>query len=224
LTGSDSVNKWNLWIACPAPASRTYLVGGGRRNAPTGRAREEKRKSHVFITQRGAEPVRGISRVSSMSEQAAGAPRADMIQSAVTFLGDPKVQDSPMSQRISFLESKGLTSHEIDVALGQAGHGGAPMVRPGAAYPMMPAYPPIQSRRDWRDWFIMAVVSGTVGYGLIALARVRGGSMQTNHSATCCRICSRQVRACWKQSGTPLQPSTTKLRRTFSSWMRRRRP
>jgi len=159
-----------------------------------------------------------------MSEQAAGAPRADMIQSAVTFLGDPKVQDSPMSQRISFLESKGLTSHEIDVALGQAGHGGAPMVRPGAAYPMMPAYPPIQSRRDWRDWFIMAVVSGTVGYGLIALARVRGGSMQTTHSATCCRICSRQVRACWKQSGTPLQPSTTKLRRTFSSWMRRRRP
>lgn len=107
-----------------------------------------------------------------------------MVQSAVTFLADPNVQSSPFSQRISFLESKGLTSQEIDLALSQAAHSGGAGgpsavahargggVPPPGAYPMVPAYPPMQPpRRDWRDWFIMGVVSGTVGYGLIALAR-----------------------------------------------------
>ena len=45
------------------------------------------------------------------------APRADMVANAVSFLEDPNVQSSSMSQRISFLESKGLTSQEIDLAL-----------------------------------------------------------------------------------------------------------
>lgn len=95
------------------------------------------------------------------------------------------MQSSPISQRVSFLESKGLTSQEIDLALGQVGRASmGPMgATPGtvayqqqqyqqrAPYPMMPAYPPARPQRDWRDWFIMTVVSGTVGYGVIALAR-----------------------------------------------------
>ncbi|WFD18204.1 peroxisomal membrane protein pex14 [Malassezia caprae] len=101
---------------------------------------------------------------------AASGPRADMVQSAIQFLEDPKVQSSPVSQRISFLESKGLTPQEIDVALGQVGRPGAAPA-PRAPYPMMPAYPPARTQRDWRDWFIMAVVAGTVGYGIAALAR-----------------------------------------------------
>lgn len=110
-----------------------------------------------------------------------GTPRSDMIASAVSFLEDPNVQSSPMSQRISFLESKGLSSQEIDMALGQVGRAAmGPMGQRHSAgvthampptYPMMPAYPPVRARRDWRDWFIMGVVSGTVGYGVIALAR-----------------------------------------------------
>ncbi|KAI3627275.1 PEX14 [Malassezia furfur] len=101
-------------------------------------------------------------------------PRPEMIQNAVSFLADPKVQDSPISQRISFLESKGLTPQEVDMALAQASRPqGAPASSQYASpYPMMPAYPPVQPpRRDWRDWFIMAVVSGTIGYGLFGLAR-----------------------------------------------------
>lgn len=98
------------------------------------------------------------------------APRADMIASAVSFLEDPKVQSSSMSQRISFLESKGLTSQEMDLALSQVGRAHQPL-QPSTPYPMMPAYPPARPQRDWRDWFIMAVVSGTVGYGVMSLAR-----------------------------------------------------
>ena len=102
--------------------------------------------------------------------------RTEMIQSAVSFLADPKVQSSPISQRVSFLESKGLTPQEVDLALAQASRpqslGSAPQY--ASPYPMMPAYPPGQQyRRDWRDWFIMAVVSGTIGYGIFGLARVR---------------------------------------------------
>jgi len=98
------------------------------------------------------------------------APRADMVANAVSFLEDPNVQSSSMSQRISFLESKGLTSQEIDRALSQVGRAPPPLP-PSAPYPMMPAYPPARPQRDWRDWFIMAVVSGTVGYGVVSLAR-----------------------------------------------------
>lgn len=98
-----------------------------------------------------------------------GVPRPDMVQSAVSFLADPKVQSSSVSDRVSFLESKGLTAQEIDTALALSSRGATAAP---AAYPLVPAYPPWQRpQRDWRDWFIMAVVSGTVGYGVIALAR-----------------------------------------------------
>lgn len=116
---------------------------------------------------------------------AAGPVRQDMVASAVSFLSDPKVQSSSMSQRVSFLESKGLRPNEIDEAIRQSGaqaggsagyasyaagppapyYGGAPY---GAPYPTAQAQ---QQGRDWRDWFIMAVVSGTIGYGVISLAK-----------------------------------------------------
>ena len=106
--------------------------------------------------------------------------------SAVSFLSDPKVQSSTMSQRVSFLESKGLRPSEIDEAMRQAGQsqaGGPSGYASYAAGPPAPyyagapygAYPGAaqaqQQGRDWRDWFIMAVVSGTIGYGVISLAK-----------------------------------------------------
>lgn len=114
--------------------------------------------------------------------------RQDMVASAVSFLSDPKVQSATMSQRVSFLESKGLRPHEIDEAIRQSGQGAmsapgpsqygayaqgppAPYYGPGA-YGAPYAPQPNQQGRDWRDWFIMAVVSGTIGYGVISLAKV----------------------------------------------------
>lgn len=134
----------------------------------------------------------------SSSEVSPRHVRQDMVASAVSFLQDPKVQQSSVSQRVSFLESKGLSPDEIDEALRQTGSSGA--ITAGAAaqagpshnvyaqgqgYAQGPVYynnggmppygmaqqQPPRYDRDWRDWFIMAVVSGTVGYGLIALAR-----------------------------------------------------
>eukprot|EP00842_Homolaphlyctis_polyrhiza_P005231 jgi/Hompol1/5709/HPOL_004643-RA len=46
--------------------------------------------------------------------------RDDLIASAVRFLQDPKVQSAPLAKRIAFLESKNLTSAEIERALSLA--------------------------------------------------------------------------------------------------------
>jgi peroxin-14 len=43
--------------------------------------------------------------------------RSESVALAVRFLSDPKVQTAPLNKRIAFLESKGLTSEEIEEAL-----------------------------------------------------------------------------------------------------------
>lgn len=43
--------------------------------------------------------------------------RMDLISTAVNFLNDPQVKSAPLSKRLAFLESKGLTQEEIDLAL-----------------------------------------------------------------------------------------------------------
>ncbi|UZJ52309.1 hypothetical protein CBS101457_001629 [Exobasidium rhododendri] len=126
--------------------------------------------------------------------------RPDMVTSAISFLQDAKVQQSSVSQRVSFLESKGLSPDEIDEALRQTGASGAitagvngqsntshnvyaaqshqqhqqPIFYSngggGGGYMSVPSAQ-THHDRDWRDWFIMAVVSGTIGYGVISLAR-----------------------------------------------------
>ncbi|KAI0030648.1 peroxisomal membrane anchor protein conserved region-domain-containing protein [Vararia minispora EC-137] len=97
--------------------------------------------------------------------------RQDAVRNAVAFLNDPKTQNAPLAQRVQFLQAKGLTPAEIDAAIRQS----APNSSSGPQY-AGPIYPaaygsPQPSPWDWRDYFITAVVSGTIGYGVIALAR-----------------------------------------------------
>ncbi|CAJ0847533.1 3038_t:CDS:2 [Entrophospora sp. SA101] len=76
--------------------------------------------------------------------------RTELITPAVNFLKDPKVQSSPLQKRVAFLESKGLTSEEIEEALKQAKAG----------------------QIDWRDYFIAAVLIGGIGYAIKAIFMV----------------------------------------------------
>jgi peroxin-14 len=108
--------------------------------------------------------------------------REDLVSSAVQFLADPAVQQSPVTKRVAFLESKGLNSEEIDEALRRANNVSSSSSSPSQHPPPVPAQPgyiaqqrtqpPRLPERDWRDWFIMAVVSGGVGYGMYFLAKV----------------------------------------------------
>ncbi|ORX94694.1 hypothetical protein K493DRAFT_301906 [Basidiobolus meristosporus CBS 931.73] len=111
------------------------------------------------------------------------ANREDVILSAVKFLKDPKVQSSALAKKVAFLESKGLTSAEIEEALSRVNGtatAGAPVVQAGAAAPGPYVGPPVQytiappppvKSLEWKDYFIAAVVAGGVGYGVYALAK-----------------------------------------------------
>ncbi|KAJ3014992.1 peroxisomal membrane protein pex14 [Thoreauomyces humboldtii] len=105
--------------------------------------------------------------------------REDIIQSAVRFLSDPKVQESPLAKRIAFLEKKGLSPAEVEVALARAN--GTPVaptsaVQPGqyvgagGPYQPYPAYPPPPPPSyGWKDYTLGAIGVAGVGYGTYTL-------------------------------------------------------
>ncbi|EGX54259.1 peroxisomal membrane protein pex14 [Orbilia oligospora] len=117
--------------------------------------------------------------------------REDLIQGAIGFLQDPSVATAPLDKRIAFLQSKNLSPEEIAVALQRTGVDPSLIPNLGAApsgfvVPQRPAgftqgygnggyFGQVQRQepagRDWRDWFVMATVSGSVSYGLYQLAK-----------------------------------------------------
>ncbi|KAL9556471.1 hypothetical protein MBANPS3_001864 [Mucor bainieri] len=113
--------------------------------------------------------------------------REELITSAISFLSDPKVQSAPLAKKVSFLESKGMTSEEIEEAMARANGKAATvstttttssvpqgaMVQQQPGMMMQHAPPPLPPRPayDWRDIFIAAVLAGGVGYGVWTLAK-----------------------------------------------------
>lgn len=107
--------------------------------------------------------------------------REEIVSSAVTFLQDPDVASSPIEKRIAFLQSKKLTSDEIETALARASGELSSRIYSNYATPhhtvqqTQPVYGgyslPPPPRRDWRDLFIMATVTGGVGFGLYIIAK-----------------------------------------------------
>jgi peroxin-14 len=92
--------------------------------------------------------------------------RKDMVDNAVKFLSDVKVQEAPLAKRISFLESKGMTADEIEVALKQSK--GESVTNTFA--PPLP--PKLQTDgMGWKDVAIGLVGVVGAGYGLLYLAK-----------------------------------------------------
>ena len=113
--------------------------------------------------------------------------REDLISSAISFLSDPKVQSAPLAKKVSFLESKGMTSEEIEEAMARvngkstgaststtppAVANGPPVA--GGAVVTHGAPPPVPARPsyDWRDIFVAATLAGGISYGVWILAKV----------------------------------------------------
>ncbi|KAI9596807.1 peroxisomal membrane anchor protein conserved region-domain-containing protein [Syncephalis fuscata] len=123
--------------------------------------------------------------------------REELVSSAVNFLQDAKVQSASMAKKVSFLESKGMTSDEIQEAMRRAGGGGggsggntamnsnnnnsqAMMSAVPAGYGpvmMQAPPPPPPPALGWKDYFIAAVVIGGVGYGAAMIAKRYVGPM-----------------------------------------------
>jgi hypothetical protein len=68
------------------------------------------------------------------------------------FPHTPQTRASPLTQRIQFLEAKGLTPAEIDLAVRQAAQGSS--YAPAYAQTQYPLLPPPPYRWDWRDYFV----------------------------------------------------------------------
>ncbi|GFR97290.1 peroxisomal biogenesis factor 14 [Elysia marginata] len=111
-------------------------------------------------------------------------PRENLINTAVKFLQNPKVMSSPLYQKKAFLEKKGLTQVEIDLAVQRAGvvetasaaqpnqqpqQMGPPQVyQPG----VVPPYYPIPPQSGWaraRDLTMTTVVVASVSYAVYQL-------------------------------------------------------
>ena len=109
----------------------------------------------------------GISSHIIMSSNGSSSNRQDLVQNAILFLNDPKVQSSTLASKISFLETKGLNEAEIQEALARApkevtsGESSFARRSPydtaaygppryGYEYGVVPPPP----RRDWRDIFV----------------------------------------------------------------------
>ncbi|NXK92456.1 PEX14 protein, partial [Formicarius rufipectus] len=88
------------------------------------------------------------------------------IVTAVKFLQNPRVRQSPLATRRAFLKKKGLTDEEIDVAFQQSGTGTeeppAPATVP-AQHPHPLPYSPPGSR--WRDYGALTIIMAGIAFG-----------------------------------------------------------
>ncbi|XP_058531046.1 peroxisomal membrane protein PEX14 isoform X2 [Ochotona princeps] len=99
--------------------------------------------------------------------------REPLIATAVKFLQNSRVRQSPLATRRAFLQKKGLTDEEIDLAFQQSGTaadeptslGPAPQVLPVQS-PQLVAQPysPVGSR--WRDYGALAIIMAGITFGL----------------------------------------------------------
>ena len=106
------------------------------------------------------------------------------IDNAVTFLRDPNVQSAPNEKKLAFLQAKGLNQPEIDEAMRLSA---VPSYNPATAtmnYRNRQAQ--LQNQRDWRDWFIMTIVGGSVAWLGMSLARVSSCLYGGAHNTNCC--------------------------------------
>ncbi|XP_046855717.1 peroxisomal membrane protein PEX14-like isoform X2 [Xenia sp. Carnegie-2017] len=94
------------------------------------------------------------------------------IETAVKFLNNPRVRETPLSQRKAFLVKKGLTDDEIQKAIEISGKEEIAIPQKSAAqvYAHYPVQPPPNSLR-LRDFFWVALLGGGVGYLLAHLVK-----------------------------------------------------
>ena len=144
------------------------------------------------------------ARRTSMSSGRDPANRQDLIQNAILFLNDPKVQTSTFASKIQFLESKGLNESEIQESLSRAASSSNANAEAsgsrnysieaarsrsnpyeyGYQYGVVPEPP----RRDWRDIFVSSA------WRLLSL--VNQLTMRSDHGRDIwrCRIWSHSTR------------------------------
>nr|XP_008119731.1 PREDICTED: peroxisomal membrane protein PEX14 [Anolis carolinensis] len=97
-----------------------------------------------------------------------GASREALIATAVKFLQNTRVRQSPLATRRSFLKKKGLTDEEIDLAFQQSGTAKEEPLSLSAQPlltqpPHLAPHSPPSSR--WRDYGALAIIMAGIAFG-----------------------------------------------------------
>ncbi|XP_026542243.1 peroxisomal membrane protein PEX14, partial [Notechis scutatus] len=108
--------------------------------------------------------------ISSSGTENGASSREALIATAVKFLQNPRVRQSPLANRRTFLKKKGLTDEEIDLAFQQSGipkeeaqpYNLPPQLVPIPSTPLA-SYSPPSSR--WRDYGALAIIMTGIAIG-----------------------------------------------------------
>ncbi|XP_053516217.1 peroxisomal membrane protein PEX14 isoform X1 [Artibeus jamaicensis] len=99
-------------------------------------------------------------------------PREPLIATAVKFLQNSRVRQSPLATRRAFLKKKGLTDEEIDVAFQQSGTAAEEPPSLGPATQVLPVQPPHLTSQPyspvgsrWRDYSALAIIMAGIAFG-----------------------------------------------------------
>ncbi|XP_053256894.1 peroxisomal membrane protein PEX14 [Podarcis raffonei] len=99
-----------------------------------------------------------------------GASREALIATAVKFLQNPRVRQSPLATRRSFLKKKGLTDEEIDLAFQQSGTAKEEPQPHSLSTQLVPTQPPHLAPHSppgsrWRDYGALAIIMAGIAFG-----------------------------------------------------------
>uniref|UniRef100_A0A8C0ABG1 Peroxisomal membrane protein PEX14 n=1 Tax=Bos mutus grunniens TaxID=30521 RepID=A0A8C0ABG1_BOSMU len=99
-------------------------------------------------------------------------PREPLIATAVKFLQNSRVRQSPLATRRAFLKKKGLTDEEIDLAFQQSGTAADEPMSLGPATQVVPVQPPhlisqpySPAGSRWRDYSALAIIMAGITFG-----------------------------------------------------------
>lgn len=110
--------------------------------------------------------------------------RKQLFDSAVSFLNDSSVKDAPLTKKVEFLQSKGLSQEEVELALRHSQHNeessktdigdqietNINQSNQNSGYLYEAVRPPLP-HRDWKDYFIMASVTAGLFYGVYEVTK-----------------------------------------------------
>ncbi|XP_076874611.1 LOW QUALITY PROTEIN: peroxisomal membrane protein PEX14 [Brachyhypopomus gauderio] len=149
-----------------------------------------------------------------------GPPRETLIATAVKFLQNPKVRQSPLATRRAFLKKKGLSDEEVEMAIQRSGStqealvlSPAPPTHTLQHLPPPGPYGPPGYR--WRDYGALAIIMAGMAFGFHHLYRkyivplIMGGREDKQHL-------QRMERSMAEMSGT-LAQTVTQLQTTLAS-------
>ncbi|KAF7667306.1 hypothetical protein LDENG_00066060 [Lucifuga dentata] len=94
-------------------------------------------------------------------DDAAAPPREALIITAVKFLQNPKVCQSPLATRKAFLKKKGLTDEEVELAIQRSGSTDEALI----LSPVGPPGPPIPAGYRWRDYGALTIIMVGIAFG-----------------------------------------------------------